>query len=66
MLTRQPTAIADARHMIANFDRFQDVPVDAQLRLRELCWQILKTAQGKPMRQFRRVVVRPINGGDAA
>jgi hypothetical protein len=66
MLSRTPKAIEDARHMVANFDKFLDVPVDTQLRLRALCWHILKTAQGKPTRQSRRVVVKPAFGGDVA
>lgn len=66
MLTRNAQAIADARHMVANFDRFQDVPLAAQKRLRALCWQILKTAQGKPARQSRRIIVKPLNGGKSA
>lgn len=66
MMTRNSPALDDARHMVANFDRFQDVPIEAQFRLRAMCWHILKTAQGKPMRQSRRVQIHPSTGGESA
>ena len=50
--------------MIANPDRFLDIPADAQERLRRFCWLILETAKGRPARQSRRIVVKPLNGGN--
>ena len=58
-----PRAIQDARDMVANPDRYQDIPVEAQERLRRFCWLILETAKGKPARQSRRIIVHPLNGG---
>lgn len=59
-----PRAVQDARDMIANPDRFLDIPADAQERLRRFCWLILETAKGRPARQSRRIVVKPLNGGN--
>jgi hypothetical protein len=63
MQTPTPRAIEDARQMIANPDRYQDLPVDKQERLRRFCWLILETGKGTPARQIRRIVVKPMNGG---
>lgn len=58
-----PRAVRDAREMIANPERFQDLPADNLERLRRYSWLILETAKGSPARQLRRIIVHPINGG---
>jgi hypothetical protein len=58
-----PRAVQDARDMIANPDRYQDLSGPKLARLRGYAWLILESSKGKPARQSRRIIVKPLTGG---
>ncbi len=54
-------AIRQARHRVANPEEVAHLPAWERTRLFSMAWAVLKTAQGRPVKQTKVII-----GGDAA